>query len=284
MEDYSKDSVSPILLDVGGTFIKCGDGREIPIDSNGSRDEIRASLKAAAGTVSKGTRIAIAIPGAFDYRKGIFLMKHKFAAVYGEKFQDIILDGTGLTEKDVCFRFIHDVNCMLLGEIRCGAAQGKGNTALVSLGTGLGFAMFVDGEILETDLKSPAVSIYSIPFRDGILEDYASKRGIISSYLRHAGIGAYALTVKEIADRAHEGDKAALAAFHETASVIGNAISPILTRYNIKCLLFGGQICRSFDLMNPVLKDALRGIPSLEHISTISDFGNATFNGLRNSF
>lgn len=279
--DCTERKVSPILLDVGGTFIKCGDGRQVPVDSGGSAESITGSLREAVGEVRSGDSIAVSIPGAFDYDRGIFLMKHKFASVYGRKFQDLALEGTGLSEDDVTFSFIHDVNCMLLGEIAEGAAKGRGNTALVTLGTGLGFSMYVDGRILENDMKSPAVSIYSRPFRDGILEDYVSGRGIISGYFRHGGKGdAGALIVKEIADMAHSGDAAAAAAFHEAGRIVGEAISPILRKYGIRCLLFGGQIARSFDLMAGEVKAALNDVPLLEHVSTVSDFDRAAFNGL----
>ena len=76
-----------ILLDVGGTFIKCSDGREIPIDSAGPREAIIASLRQA---VEGYDAAMVAIPGPFRYSDGTFLMKHKFASVYGEKFEDLI--------------------------------------------------------------------------------------------------------------------------------------------------------------------------------------------------
>lgn len=279
--DNISKKVSPLLLDVGGTFIKCSDGREIPIDSGGSREDICKSLRSAVGEIHAGDKVAVAIPGKFDYERGIFLMMHKFASVYGEKFSDIVLSGSGLTESDVEFRYIHDVNCMLLGEVSEGAAKGLGNTALVTLGTGLGFSMYVDGRVLENDMKSPLVSIYARPYRDGILEDFASKRGILDGYLRRKGIDNKTLTVKEIADRAREGDRAAAATFEEAASILGEVLSPILAEYGIRCLLFGGQISRSFDLMRPALMRALHGVPQLGKVSPVSDFSNATFNGLR---
>lgn len=93
-----------ILLDIGGTFIKCSDGREVPIDSAGSRESIVASLREA---VADYDCIRAAVPGPFNYETGCFLMKHKFAAVYDEYFQDIV----GVKD---C-KFVHDVNCLLLG-------------------------------------------------------------------------------------------------------------------------------------------------------------------------
>ena len=263
-----------LLLDVGGTFIKCSDGRSIPIDSAGSREDIVSSLRTAVGNAGRYGHVSVAIPGPFDYDNGVFLMKHKFAAVYGEKFADIV----GNPDGD--FRFIHDINCMLLGELASGEGRGCSNVAMVSLGTGLGFSMCVGGQILRNDCGSPAVSIYNRPFRDGVLEDYASKRGVSSTYERISGKKAPA-TVKDIADMAAGGDRDALDAFEEVGRAIGGSIAPILKEYDIQRLLFGGQISRSFRFMEKSVNCALKDVPSLEKVCTISDFDNATFNGLK---
>ena len=54
-----------------------------------------------------------------------------------------------------------------------------------------------------------------------------------------------------------------------------------MEEYSIECLLFGGQISRSFGLMRSSFISALHDVPTLESVSTVSDFDNATFNGLR---
>lgn len=259
-----------ILLDVGGTFIKCSDGREIPVDSNGSREEIVSSLRAAVGDAS---HVAVAIPGPFNYTDGVFLMKHKFAAVYGEKFGGLV-DAPGAVPART-YRFIHDVNCMLLGEVVSGAGKGFDRVALVSLGTGLGFSLYVDGQILSDAMGSPLVKIWNRHYRDGILEDYVSKRGIL------AGYGSTSLTVKEIAALATSGDPRALNAFKEAGTMLGEAIAPILQEYRIQMLLFGGQISRSAHLFLPSL---LSNIPSDVRVQPVSDFDHATFNGLKELF
>ncbi len=253
-----------ILLDVGGTFIKCSDGREIPVDSAGTRDEIAASLRQA---VSRYKTVRAAVPGPFDYDSGRFLMKHKFAAVYGESFRDI----TGVED---C-RFVHDVNCMLLGEMSSGNGRGYKRVAMIALGTGLGFSISIDGNILKNDLGSPAVSIFSRPYEDGILEDYASKRGVGRLY------GDNSVTVREIALRAMAGDASAAGAFRRMGTIIGEVIAPILKDYDIECLLLGGQISRSACLFAPSLAVALCEGGSNPEVKSISDFDNATFNGLK---
>ena len=280
-----------ILLDVGGTFIKCSDGREVPIDSDGTREEIASSLREA---LSGAEMAAVAIPGPFRYADGTFLMKHKFAAVYGEKFADLVAPEGNVTEGNCPavakkkadaplgqlpsgaaprYRFIHDVNCMLLGEMVGGAGKGYGRVALVTLGTGLGFALSVDGEILCNELGSPRIVIYNRPYRDGILEDYVSKRGLLR--------GWEGITVKELAQRAFEGDAAARERFRDRGSILASCLAPLLREYGIQCLLFGGQISRSYALMAQAVEEGLREVDSLQYVGPVSDMGHATFNGLR---
>ena len=287
-----------LLLDVGGTFIKCSDGREIPVSSDGSREEISASFAEAVGGFcgdaeagqgsnsttnsaacdpQSGSGIAVAIPGPFDYERGTFLMRHKFSAVYGESFREVagVPEGVGL-------RFIHDVNVMLAGEMSDGNGRGFSRAALVALGTGLGYAMSIDGHILRKETGSPLISIFALPYRDGILEDYASKRGFLRTFRELGGQGAD--TVKEIAALADGGDASAQETFRMVGETIAEAISPILKEYKIECLLFGGQISRSFSLMERSVREGLSDVACLRSISPVSDFDNATFNGLRGLF
>lgn len=252
-----------ILLDVGGTFIKCSDGREIPIDSNGTREQIVSALKEAVADYSI---VRAAVPGPFNYETGHFLMKHKFAAVYDEYFQDIV----GVED---C-RFIHDVNCMLLGEVRRGNGREYRNVAMIALGTGLGFAVSVNGEILKNENGSPVVSIYNRPYKGGVLEDYASKRGVWKLY------GDDTISVKDIAAKAFDGDAKASAAFSEMGTVIAEQIAPLMKEYAIECLLLGGQISRSCELFVPAMQACFRSAGVELVIKPISDFDNATFNGL----
>lgn len=254
-----------LLLDVGGTFIKCSDGRSVPVDSDGTWEEVVGAFRKAVWEAEELAQngVRVAMPGPFSYEDGQFLMKHKFASVYGAYFADLV----GLP-REQC-RFVHDVVCMLLGEVTPKSV----NTAIIALGTGLGFAMFVDGKVLTNDLGSPAVSIYARPYRDGILEDYVSKRGIQGRY------GAPSLSVKGIAQRAFSGDTKAQAVFTETGDIIGDCIGTILKEYGIKALLLGGQISRSWQLFAPQLQVCLGEDVK---VSPISDFDNATFNGLKN--
>jgi len=265
-----------LLLDIGGTYIKCSDGRSIPIDSGGSREEIRSALKHAVGNLSEIREVCIAIPGPFDYKNGIFLMKHKFQAVYGESFASLVD-----SPASVKFRYMHDVNCMLLGELRSGICDKYDNVALITLGTGLGFSMSLNHQIQVNSSGSPLYTIFRYPYKDGILEDYVSKRGILKCYAELSGTSRNEVSVFDLSDMARSGDKTAQECFSSTGHILGKEIRPILAEFNIQCLLFGGQISKSFDLMEEAVRDELHGMDSLKHISPIEDIDNATFKGLK---
>lgn len=253
-----------ILLDIGGTFIKCSDGRQIPIDSAGSRDAIASALREAIGDAS---RVAVAIPGPFDYENGIFLMKHKFASVYGERFAE-------LAGRSCSYRFVHDVNAALMGEMK-----GHENIALITLGTGLGFAYSLNGKVQSAPSGSPARAIYNIPCGDGILEDYVSKRGITAAYARLGGNPS--MSVREIADNARSGDHAALKAFSESASILAHYLGPVLRDLGISKVVLGGQISRSFDLME---KDLKHGLGPYVEVTASEDIGGSVFRGISRLF
>ena len=241
------------LLDVGGTFVKCADGRQVPIPSDGSREAIVAALADAIGPIEGLKGVGIAIPGPFDYDRGIFLMKHKFPAVYGCSFREL-----ARLPEHVELRCHHDVNAMLLGAIHSLGLE-KGNTALVTLGTGLGFAYAVDGSVQYNEMGSPARSLWNLPLEGGgILEDEISARGIRAAYVRLTCNDK--LSVHAIARRAYAGEEPALKVFSDLGDRLGEALEGIADELDTGTLLVGGQIANSLSLMLRPLQNRLEGI------------------------
>ncbi len=93
--------------------------------------------------------------------------------------------------------------------------------------------------------------------------------------------GDDSVTVKEIAQRAASGERHALDAFAQMGAVIGEVTAPIIKEYGIECLLLGGQISRSSILFAPAIEEEFSKVGIGTVISPISDFDNATFNGLK---
>lgn len=257
-----------ILLDIGGTFIKRSDGRQIPISSNGSRDGIVTALQKAIGPTDGLEGVGVAIPGPFDYQEGVFHMEHKFAAVKGESFRAL----AGTPDR-VAFRFHHDVNAALLGAIRM---LGLKNAALVTLGTGLGFAYATDGRVQYNEKGSPARSLWNLPCKGGILEDVASARGIRIAYAQMTGDAFQ--TPSTIAKKAYAGEPAALAVYRNMGTLLGEQLRPLQEELGFTTLLMGGQISNSLSLFAANLQEALPG-------TTISPAPQgAVFEGLSSLF
>ena len=245
-------ATSRILLDVGGTFIKCSDGRQVPVPSGGTAGSIADALKEAIFVSEGPVEVGVAIPGPFDFREGIFLMKHKFASVYGMSFCEL----TGLPVGSA--RFIHDVNAVLEGSITMLGLQDR-NVALVTIGTGLGFSYSVKGKVQCGPMLSPARSLYNLPYGDGILEDVVSARGIMDAYARRSGVGAE--SAYDIAKRAYSGEIEAQEVYNGVGEALSDVLPGILDELGIDMLLMAGQIAKSMNLFDRPIRNALEGIP-----------------------
>ena len=173
-----------ILLDVGGTFVKAslgisgkgaveGSFTHTPISSDGTAEEIQDAFRTAVGgqmekAAEEGyevSAVCVAIPGPFNYHDGVFMMKHKFAAVYGRSFREILGD---VVPSDVRLAFIHDVNGALLGALTADPSLRTGNVAISTFGTGLGFAYAENGKVMESETGSPAKGLWDLPYMGGL--------------------------------------------------------------------------------------------------------------------
>ena len=186
-------------IDIGGTHVKGGivtgttgkmDQRTIvyeKIDAGGSATSIIKGILRVITALKKGRSenewrgIGIAIPGPFDYTRGI-------AAIHGVRKFDALF-GLDLKEeiKRVCSLpvvFLNDASAYALGEYYGGAAQGSERSMVVTVGTGLGSTFMAREEIL--DETTPAVPehgyLYNIPFRDSIADDYFSTRWFVTNW------------------------------------------------------------------------------------------------------
>lgn len=287
-----------LLFDVGGTFLKSaaadaagqllpGSEFSCPIRSDGSRAEIEGSL---ATVVARGVDfaaeqgfelggISVAIPGPFDYAAGISRMTHKFRNIYGVDLREVLRAMSGVPA-DAGIYFMQDVNAALAGEIARGNAAGYGASALVSLGTGLGFALSRNGRVLCNPTGGPEVVIYNRPYRDGILEDYASKRGFLRIYGELTGCTDPTLTVADLGRMAGEGDAHARETFAAVGGILAASLRPLILEHGIECLLLGGQISRSFTWMEPALHEGLHDVTGLIRIAPAAHIGEAAFYGL----
>ncbi|NLE29274.1 MAG: ROK family protein [Phycisphaerae bacterium] len=267
-----------LALDIGGTFIKSGlignsgdvvEIRPVTVDSNGAMETIIHSFSSAVEAGVHKARevsglaeidgIGIAMPGPFDYNRGISLMTHKFASIYGLDLSAELHKRLPETAS-VPVRFCHDANAFVIGETWRGAGEGFSHVIGVTLGTGIGVAASVEGEVLVDALGSPAdeVSLWNKPYQGGIVEDSVSSRALLARY--RACRPAYDASngVKGIAEAAFRGDAEARAVFDQFGEDLGNVLMPLAQQLAAQIIIFGGQIAKSFDLFEMSLKAVLQ--------------------------
>lgn len=286
-----------LLLDVGGTYIKSavfskeGDlwenAAEIhPTHSDASAEQILCGM---GEVIAKATErilashhvlagVGVSFPGPFNYFTGVSLMKHKFQNLYGISLLDYLRTLPQVTP-EVPVVFGHDANSALEGEMWKGAAQGHLQAAMVTLGTGLGFAYAKQGLVQMNETGGPALSVYSRPYRDGILEDYVSRRACLRRYAELTG-AVFEGDVVDIAQAAREGHPAAKQTFVEMAAALAEGIRPLLRENEIDCLVVGGQISKSFDIFGESIRHALSDLPFLKKIVPARHFSNAALLGI----
>jgi len=240
-----------VALDVGGTTVDgavvAGDGaimssRRIDSASSQTADvisdafaglitDLRADAERDGGDV---VGCGIAMPGPFDYGKGVSEMRHKFASLYGLDLKGALAERTGLTPT-----FLNDAAAFGLG---AAAMVGKPGERLmaITVGTGLGAAHVVGGKLAGDNR-----GIWDIPYQSGILEDAVSRRTIENAY--QARVGA-SIDVATIAKRAQESDQAAIEAFRQFGSALGDAMYLGGQDFVPHRFVLGGGIARASDL------------------------------------
>ncbi|MBR3874435.1 MAG: ROK family protein [Clostridia bacterium] len=239
-----------VMLDVGGTFVKHSAVENgeftapglFPINENGTLDEILQPIVAHL-KANPTSRVSISIPGPMDYATGTSHMMHKFKAIK----EVSLLDALQKEFPDTQFCFLHDGAAFMLGEAFYGASSGVKNAVGVMLGTGLGFVLWQDGKVqMRPEVLTPSYPLWSARYKDGTAEDMVSARGMRARWTAMTG---ETIDVKEIADRAHEGDEQAKAFMHETGRMLGEMLNDHLKGFMVEKIVIGGQIAKSLDLM-----------------------------------
>jgi len=197
----------------------------------------------------------LAMPGPFDFDHGVSLMRHKLPYLYGVNLRQPLAHHFGCHAGQV--RFLLDSAAFLLGEIGAGGARGVPRAVGITLGTGIGSAFAVDGQIVtEGPGVAPGGEIWDLPFESGIVEDALSTRGVQRNYQRRTGV---LLDVARIAAAAGE-DPDAAAAFSEFGHDLGLAMRMVLSEFAPQVVVLGGGISRSAHLFLPAAQEHLEDL------------------------
>lgn len=211
-------------------------------------DTIRKVMEGAPGPV---TQIGFAMPGPFDYDKGVSKIKnlHKYDALYGLNIKELLAARLGMDVSAIRMR--NDTEAYLAGEVMSGAGRGYGNVIGITMGTGLGSAKSIGG--VTTD-----VNLGSSPFGDSIADDYLSTRWFVKKYGEYSPAGIRG--VKELLEL-RKGPGAAIVSgiLEEFYHNLALFLKSFIATENPDVVIIGGNIAEAYDLFYPPVRKLLDG-------------------------
>ena len=275
-------------VDLGGTKIYAGiaeaDGRllatlKIPTEAekgpqvvvNRMVESLRLAAEKAGVKMSEIAGLGVGTPGPLDSRAGIVYTTPNLPGWVQVPLADWLSAATGLPV------FVeNDANVAALGEKYFGAGVGVDNFVYITVSTGIGGGIILNGQIwrgvtdmageighMVIDVHGPRCNCG----RQGCLEALASGPAIVrralaglkkhpaSAILRLAGGEPQGVTTHHVFQAAREGDQLAQEVVQETAFYLGTGITNIIHILNPELVIVGGGVGKVGEqLLAPVRK------------------------------
>jgi glucokinase len=281
-------------IDIGGTNLVVGsvaeDGSALhalgsePTHAEAGQRDVLDRLIALAQRTMEQTRgevrgaellgVGVGAPGPLDTRSGIVLLTPNLGWV-NLPLRQIIHERLGLPAV-----LDNDANCAVLGEWWMGAARGTRNAIGITIGTGIGGGIIVDGKLfhgasdcageighitIDTEGRRCKCGNY------GCLEAYASgpnialraveeiRAGAVSQVASYVGGDLNQITAQTVYQAAHDGDDLALEVVNDTAKFLGTGIANLLNIFNPEVVVVCGGVTLAGDhLFVPLRREVAR--------------------------
>jgi glucokinase len=285
LKDHSTTSKQTFVFaaDLGGTHLRFAivdDNGQIyfrqvqPTPQTEQPDEIVRALVAAAregerqlvelnGTISA---VSIAVPGTVYVSQGLVVKVPNVPALDGFQLAAALQSELGwpvLLE--------NDANAAAIGEMWRGAGQGYGSIICVTLGTGVGGGIILDGKLWRgADGSAGEIGHIGIdPFAgvpcpcgsQGCLEVYASATAIVRltreakpRYPNSIVDDTEELTSKGVYQAGKEGDELALEVFRKMGIYLGIGLASLINLLNPEIIVIGGGLANGWELFEKYMK------------------------------
>jgi len=273
-----------IGIDLGGTNLKSGlitaDGtlenlQYQPAESQkGPKQVIQNLLSAIERQLSDASGddilgIGIGAAGQVDFGKGVVYDPPNFPGWHEEPLAEIIQKRFGLPT------FVdNDANVAALAEKAFGAGQNADHFILITLGTGVGSGLILNGQLYRGAVGAAGEFGHTTIQYDGpvcncgnrgCIERYVGARWIVERTLNHLPHypdsplnqirASEELTPKAVAEAAHAGDPLGLLVMEEVGTFLGIAIASVLNLLNLQLVIIGGGVAKAGKvLFDPVLR------------------------------
>ena len=225
----------------------------------------RTALDRAGAEDRQVLGIGVAVPGHVKAKEGMV----KWAPNFKDQWKDVPIAALIERHLGLPVQIGNDANLAALGEFRFGAGREVRHLVMVTLGTGIGGGIIVDGRLLDgadggageighmvinpggRGGNSAFGSVEGETQRDAIIERAARKiqEGYATSLGERVDFNRFALTPAIIAEEAKKGDAIALEVFEETGYYLGLCVTNLIDLLNPEMVVIGGGIAQAGDII-----------------------------------
>ena len=273
-----------IGIDLGGTFIKGGIVTEngeiilqdkVPTESDKGAKQVLQNIATLCETLLKNANatkaeiqgIGMGVPGMIDSKRGVVVYSNNL------NWQDFAIseDLQALTGLPV--KIANDANVAALGETKFGCGKEYENTVLITLGTGVGGGIVIDGKLFEGNQGAGAELGHAVIVaggerctcgRKGCLEAYASATALIRDTKRAMqnnptskawGVGGLDNVDGKTAFDYKDVDETAKTVVENYLEKLGVGLVNIANEFRPQAIILGGGVCAQGDaLVKPLQK------------------------------
>jgi glucokinase len=270
-------------IDLGGTNLRTAavdqEGkivyrtkRETPKSDN-AVDIVSAiieSAKECQENVGSAKAIGVAVPSGIDYKNGVILKAPNVPCLDGFRMSAAISNDLNLPVV-----LENDANAAAIGEETFGAAKGFRSTITVTLGTGVGGGIIIDGKILR-GIDGMAGEIGHVCVEPsgascncggrGCVEQYASATAIVrqtreleSQYPKSILQNKPRLTSANVYEAGKQGDELALEVFRRVGFYLGISLASLINSLNPEAIVIGGGVAEGWDLFIHHAQEQING-------------------------
>jgi glucokinase len=261
-------------FDIGGTLLKYGlidsEGRLVlkgKVRSPEAMADILAALEKAWGTLKKKApgpirSCGFGIAGFYSLKEQKILQSPNYPSLNGFPLVPALRKFI-----DVPFRIGNDANMAAYGEFAHGAGRGARSLVLLTIGTGIGSGIILDGKLWEGEggYAGEIGHITVNPEGDackcggrGCLETEASGPRIVKNYQALMGRADVADS-RDVYLLAKAGDPVAIESFKKCAYYLGIGLGIVINLLNPEKILIGGGVVSAGKfLLGPAVEEARR--------------------------
>ena len=265
-------------VDVGGTNIKLGvvgpSGQVIAKNSFATKPyalsriklisalgrEIEASIRTAGLNKKQIAGVGIGLPGLVDYEKGIVRFLPNIPGWRGVHLKSILQKRIKLPV------FVdNDVKIITLAESKFGAGRGVRNLVCLTLGTGVGAALILNGQLYRGE-DNAAGELGHMPLNElgpkcncggfGCFETYVGNRALFA--LASRVMGTPGMTTQDMFALGQKGNKKALLFWKKAAEHIGNGLVGVVNLLNPRLIIIGGGVSNNEKFLFKTIAGTIR--------------------------